>query len=183
MLLLSFTVNSFASFTVSASDEVLTFPDLPSTMPTSHYIIMRDDYWKAYSLFVANKWTNTSRFYKCTIGGEYKYISCSGGFTRYFCYYNDPNTWVKYEENCGAINFGNNVSLLKYSTDNIYMALDNDDLLFQVPPLYQIPRITEVAEITKVVVGVLKAIIPIGLVVLSMVLLIFLIKSVISRVA
>ena len=52
---------------------------------------------------------------------------------------------------------------------------------FLIPLPYQVPEIAEVTQLPEVIVGILKVIIPTGLIVLSVVFLIYLVKSVISR--
>ena len=73
-----------------------------------------------------------------------------------------------------------------YSSKNILYfnveGLENDSIFFPITPSYQIQEMTEITQLPKIITEVLKVIIPIGLAILSVVLLISLIKSVISRV-
>ncbi len=80
------------------------------------------------------------------------------------------------------------LSCIRYSNFDIYTAIDSNntvgDIFFQQTHLSatKILTVETVKEIPLVVVGTLKVIIPVGLVVLSVVFLIYLIKWVISRV-
>lgn len=79
------------------------------------------------------------------------------------------------------------LSCMRYSNFDIYTFVNNSagELFFQQThlPATKILTVETVTEIPSTVVGVLKMIIPVGLVVLAMVLLVSLIKSVISRMA
>lgn len=67
-----------------------------------------------------------------------------------------------------------------YSTTDIYSDNTYTDFFFQTEK-YKIPILKQVEELPKAVIVVMKLIIPVGLGILSMLLLIFLIKYVISR--
>lgn len=72
-----------------------------------------------------------------------------------------------------------NIREIYYSTVNIY---DSDlNVVFTATPQVIIPEITQVEELPKIITKTMKVIIPVGLTILSMVLIIFLIRWVILQ--
>ena len=100
-----------------------------------------------------------------------------------FRYYLDNNKWVMRDSGTDGLVRNTLVDFI-LSTNDIY----NEDgtIFFQKTPLLEqqvveIMEITQVEEIPKAIAEVMKMIIPIGLVVLSAVLIIYLVHLVISR--
>lgn len=98
-----------------------------------------------------------------------------------FRYYFENNKWVCRDSGTDGL-VRNSVVDYILSTSDIYN--ENDTIFFQKTPLFkgvQVVEITQVEEIPKAIAETMKTIIPIGLVVLSIFLMIYLIRLVILR--
>ena len=123
-----------------------------------------------YRLSVRNetKGESLSHYLVCTLNTSDSYSMNS------YCNTNTYNSFIDYYNNGGSI----------YTTIPIYSDINKTEVFFfnQFPLKYQIPTIAEVEEIPQVMTGVLKILIPVGLVLLSIFLVIYLVRLVISRV-
>lgn len=129
------------------------------------------DYWNIR--FYTDRSFSTTVNYKRS-RGSYKYDGINAKRDSEGNYYLDF-------ANCGYLDYGDYTCINTFikSYNDIYMG---DDIFFQVTPQVAIQEITQVEELPKIIMKVLKVIIPAGLVVLSIGLLIYVIKLVILRV-
>lgn len=188
LILFSFVGNCFATtdspdyyFVISDSRTII-INNIPTT--SKHFIVQYWDYngWYCITEYVGSDFA----YYKQS--GKYIYAYNSEGVaitnSSYYNTYksNNQNANCTFTVTNGKNSADNNyITYFGGSTDTIY--LEDDTIFFQVaPPLeVQLVEITQVEEIPKAIAEVLEMIIPIGLVVLSVVLIIYLVQLVISR--
>lgn len=174
-----FSINSFASITLPVDGVNKDFPDVP--LEARYYTIFsyKGNYYLCYTLDAD---CSRIQLAKSNMGGlRVTFLDKSGNCLQEFRYRLENDSWNFYDSGTNGF-IGNSWSdpVVYYSKLDIY-GLDGTIFFQKTPLAYQIPAITEVNQVPEVIVGILKVIIPVGLIVLSVGFLIYLIKSVISR--
>lgn len=190
--------NVNASFDITYNDVKYSLPDLPSDVADKHFIIVCEgtpSVDKDVILFYNTKpykyYQECSNYYS-----QYKADCIPVGFEPLSYVYTPSGTsgWVSKQFSYrfhGVTGFNINWYTLIYSNNDILIYKSEKDnstevlgTFFQLPVTEipeTIPALETVEQIPTAMVETLKMIIPVGLVVLSAVLLIYLTKSVISR--
>lgn len=172
-ILCVFSLKCFAvDFTIG--DNVLSFGDLPTEVENFEYwVLIRDrDVDPYYSLYCSDSPITFDNNNSCLHGTN---------LTRYCARLGAG--WRKLAWECSSYGLPDSNYVFTITNHNIMDYNNSSETFFQKPPLVvQLMEITQVEEIPKVIAEVLKLIIPIGLVVLSVVLIIYLVRLVILRV-
>lgn len=176
LVLLIFSTSSFASFDFDYNSIEYSFTDLPTDL--GEYYAIVDDGNGYYSIFYGET--------AITYDNDGRNLLYSENIKRYLM--NGTNgTWSNATSGIYSGGKGDHayqVGTVIYSSHNIYYKNDSETIFFQKAPIvqeYQMTVITTVTQLPEIVVGVTKVIIPVCLAILSMVLVIYLIKSVTSR--
>lgn len=181
-ILLSFIFinNAFAFELFNANNTQIILPDLPNGEPVS-YVYCCIDNWHSLSF----SYVEGSYFKIHHNDGSYIVFECynSNGekisFTTYGSNGTQPSSWTSRKENTD-----NNIPVSSYNSGLYAGTLYNTDgtIFFPKTPLtVEIPAVETVEQIPTAITETLKMIIPVGLVVLSVVLLIYLTRRLIYR--
>lgn len=194
IFLLLFITNSFASYDFTTPDGVeYSCPDLPSDFTEDTIFLITTTGNGYYYILKFDSVPYDNKIYRYYDGKgttldsvNYYYYSSEGVIGTYDIYYNENHknyiSLATNRQNITSYDILYRLSLVYSSHFNVYN--ENNTIFFQKTPLQQtlqVVEITQVEEIPKAIAQTLKTIIPVGLVVLSIFLVIYLTKSVIFR--
>lgn len=177
-----FSINSFAAFTFERNNNHYSILDIPSDVG-NNYVIMIDNNI-VYLCYPGNGYLGKEnlifRITENKFGFSIK-SNTNWATLSYKSYDMSSNNqvWTQGYVDCPDIPGQN--SHIVYSTQDI-IDISNGEVFFQKTLPAVVGVIQEVTQLPGIIKTVLKVIIPVGLIVLSVVFLIYLIKSVISRV-
>lgn len=202
LFLFNMCVSSFASFTVTKDDVTYIVPSFPTDCTYSDYVLCTrnlngEDYFYLFLLDNPKIYTNLgtasgSDFYVFINYPEYQngnivfdHVAFTRCGTFYRCLQNG-DSFSFYDVSRSTVSpylASIPINDILVSTIDIINNYDGSVVFQPAPaPIYKVPAVTEVVELPEIIQGVLKMIIPIGLVIFGIGLVIYLIRLLIWRV-